>query len=529
MTKSTPIITKPKMPTPISAAKRNNQVTTASTHQRGWGQLAEQVPAIVGDTLRSPGQALDGPSRDYFEPRFGHDFSQVRIHSDEQAARSTRALQARAYAAGNHIAVDSGRTTVGSDDGRHVLAHELAHVVQQRAQPQPSLNRLTMTHPNDASEREAAHSAVALLNGQRPRIHSGTRDTLARLPDAGAPEAGPIDAGAPEAGPVDAGAAPTDAGVGDADAGGTAPQPTDAGAPAAKPAVASFAPVRVDARAFRIPPTQTVNVAVTLTGIPAGKTVAIDVEGSGGANGTASISAGATPTASGTVTVLGGVQTTPGSARHLKLRAKLGASVIGRSAGFSVAAWPKDWTNAYVGDINGGGLGLSVQDGWKSDGSGAISELDKAEITEVVDLQSRDNPPFTIVGAISGAAGTSGYNPANSLTQDNHAYPRAKIVTAGLGFGRWNLVYGQICLFTCSRTGVTGLLVPASGYTITHTVWKTAPAAPPAAAGSGGPPAPPPPPPPFKHQAVKAGAAITVSGTTSAAGSGTATSPEHTL
>jgi hypothetical protein len=85
------------------------------------------VPAIVDDVLRSPGRALDGATRAQMEARFGHDFARVRIHTDVQADESARAVSAHAYTVGDHVVFASGRTPRGP-----LLAHELAHVVQQR-------------------------------------------------------------------------------------------------------------------------------------------------------------------------------------------------------------------------------------------------------------------------------------------------------------------------------------------------------------------------------------------------------------
>src|SRR6266851_1249641 len=64
---------------------------------------ANEAPAIVHEVLRTPGQPLDAATRDYFEPRFGHDFSRVRVHSDAEAAESAREVNARAYTIRNNI------------------------------------------------------------------------------------------------------------------------------------------------------------------------------------------------------------------------------------------------------------------------------------------------------------------------------------------------------------------------------------------------------------------------------------------
>jgi hypothetical protein len=82
-----------------------------------------------------PGQALEGSAREFFEPRFGYDFSRVRVHADPRAAASARALGARAYTVGANIVFGPGRYQPGSESGRRLLAHELAHVRQQGMAP----------------------------------------------------------------------------------------------------------------------------------------------------------------------------------------------------------------------------------------------------------------------------------------------------------------------------------------------------------------------------------------------------------
>ncbi|GGY40187.1 eCIS core domain-containing protein [Pseudoduganella albidiflava] len=91
------------------------------------------TPASVDAVLRSPGQALDGPTRDFFESGYGHDFSGVRVHADSAAAQSARQMDALAYTVGRDIVFDSGQLAPHTPEGRHLLAHELAHVVQQSA------------------------------------------------------------------------------------------------------------------------------------------------------------------------------------------------------------------------------------------------------------------------------------------------------------------------------------------------------------------------------------------------------------
>jgi hypothetical protein len=81
--------------------------------------------------LRSSGQLLDLGTRAFFEPRFGHDFSQVRVHTDAKAAESARAVNALAYTVGSDIVFARGHYAPSRHEGRHLVAHELAHVLQQ--------------------------------------------------------------------------------------------------------------------------------------------------------------------------------------------------------------------------------------------------------------------------------------------------------------------------------------------------------------------------------------------------------------
>jgi hypothetical protein len=90
---------------------------------------ADSIDAVVS----SPGQPLDGATRSFMEPRFGHDFGRVRIHTGTEAARSARALHADAYTTGNHVVFNAGQYAPHTPEGRHLLAHELAHTRQQSA------------------------------------------------------------------------------------------------------------------------------------------------------------------------------------------------------------------------------------------------------------------------------------------------------------------------------------------------------------------------------------------------------------
>lgn len=89
------------------------------------------APSIVHDVLNSPGRPLDAATRAFMEPRFGHDFSRVRVHSGSMAEQSARDLNAHAYTVGHNIVFGAGRFAPGTQEGRRLIAHELTHVVQQ--------------------------------------------------------------------------------------------------------------------------------------------------------------------------------------------------------------------------------------------------------------------------------------------------------------------------------------------------------------------------------------------------------------
>ncbi len=123
------------------------------------------APAAVHQVLGSPGRALAQSSRGFFEQRFGHDFGRVRVHDDARAAESARSVEAAAYTVGQHIVFDEGNFNPGSSQGRELMAHELAHTVQQD-QSMDSSGPLAIGKAGDESEREADGAASSVLNRQ---------------------------------------------------------------------------------------------------------------------------------------------------------------------------------------------------------------------------------------------------------------------------------------------------------------------------------------------------------------------------
>jgi len=142
------------------------------------------VPPIVTETLRSPGQPLDPATRIFMESRFGHDFSQVRIHAGAEAAESAQAIGALAYTVGHAIVLDAGRHAPETAAGKKLLAHELTHVVQQTGASCVG-GSLQIGTPGDAFEQEADRSMATVLSnsGALPVVQRSQGLWLQRLVD----------------------------------------------------------------------------------------------------------------------------------------------------------------------------------------------------------------------------------------------------------------------------------------------------------------------------------------------------------
>lgn len=90
-----------------------------------------EAPAIIHDVISSPGNPLDQETRSFFEPRFGYDFRNVKVHTGNNATFSSETINAHAYTVGNHVVFNENRFAPQTNSGKKLLAHELTHVIQQ--------------------------------------------------------------------------------------------------------------------------------------------------------------------------------------------------------------------------------------------------------------------------------------------------------------------------------------------------------------------------------------------------------------
>jgi outer membrane protein OmpA-like peptidoglycan-associated protein len=127
---------------------------------------------------KSSGKPLDASARSKAEAAYGRDLRDVRVHTDSDAAEAARALDARAYTTGGNIVFGKGEYAPRTDQGQRLLAHELAHVVQQSQGVTPGISA-----PSDAHEHAANSAAQHAMRGETARVLSaGSAPAIQREP-----------------------------------------------------------------------------------------------------------------------------------------------------------------------------------------------------------------------------------------------------------------------------------------------------------------------------------------------------------
>ena len=125
----------------------------------------QNVPPAVDKVVSSGGgQALDPATRGFMEERFGQDFGGVRVHTDSQAAESARSLNAHAYTVGHDVVFGAGRYQPETGSGKQLLAHELAHVVQQGKHT--AVKPRSLGQKTDTAESQAKQAETSVINNR---------------------------------------------------------------------------------------------------------------------------------------------------------------------------------------------------------------------------------------------------------------------------------------------------------------------------------------------------------------------------
>jgi Domain of unknown function (DUF4157) len=172
--------------------RQNGKMTPSLVQRRASGEstagLAEAPPSVHA-VLNSPGQSLEPALQQDMEQRFGHDFSQVRVHSDAAAGQSARDVNAHAYTVSHNIVFGAGRFAKGTNEGRRLIAHELMHVVQQTGHTANSVGETTeirgpITSSSQVLQRKKVSTGLGEFETTRFNAHdSGVDIVLTFDPD----------------------------------------------------------------------------------------------------------------------------------------------------------------------------------------------------------------------------------------------------------------------------------------------------------------------------------------------------------
>lgn len=133
--------------------------------------LVEEQRSPVLDVVSSGGSPMEPAVRTDMESRLGHDFGDVKLHTDAAANASAQSVGAHAYTVGNNVVFQRDAYDPSSHSGRTTLAHELTHVVQQRSGPvdgTPSGGGISVSDPGDRFERAAADNATSVMGAAAP-------------------------------------------------------------------------------------------------------------------------------------------------------------------------------------------------------------------------------------------------------------------------------------------------------------------------------------------------------------------------
>jgi hypothetical protein len=147
----------------------------------GFAGLPSPIAGRVNEALGQPGRPLDTGVRGFMEQRFSTSFSQVRIHDNAASHGASRILGAEAFASGQHIHFSAGRYRPGSREGLGLIAHELAHTVQQRSMPGASSAGIKLGAADSSLEREADRAAENAVAGLPvDALHAGASGVIQR-------------------------------------------------------------------------------------------------------------------------------------------------------------------------------------------------------------------------------------------------------------------------------------------------------------------------------------------------------------
>jgi Domain of unknown function (DUF4157) len=146
-------------------ANEGEAASSVAYGERDENGVAANADKLVVRAGSSNGKSLPADLRGRFESSLGADLAAVRIHTGKESAEAAAALNAKAYTLGSDIYFGAGYYSPIDAAGIHLLAHEVAHTVQQRGAVPARQDKLQVSKPFDASELEAERAADAMVAG----------------------------------------------------------------------------------------------------------------------------------------------------------------------------------------------------------------------------------------------------------------------------------------------------------------------------------------------------------------------------
>lgn len=167
------------------SAGGHGAVSASGAEARGMRMGAWEASSMMGamGLGEAAGSPLPAAQRSQFEASLGTDLSAVRVHTGEASAQAAAGMGARAFATGDDIHFAAGQFQPGEAGGAQLLAHEVAHTVQQRGGATGAQAKLETTAPGDAMEREADAAAARMVAGQPAQVSQGAAQVIARQTD----------------------------------------------------------------------------------------------------------------------------------------------------------------------------------------------------------------------------------------------------------------------------------------------------------------------------------------------------------
>lgn len=141
---------------------------------RDGNRVAADADAAVSTAASSSGSSLPTALMRKFESSLGTDLSSVRVHTGTESTAAADAVGARAYTTGQDIHFGAGQYDPSSQAGEHLIAHEVAHTVQQRGGAPTRQHKLAVSAPHDAAEHEADRAADAMVSGGAFTVGAGS-------------------------------------------------------------------------------------------------------------------------------------------------------------------------------------------------------------------------------------------------------------------------------------------------------------------------------------------------------------------